>query len=274
MDRIDTMLEEFFKPDAPPKLSERLLGGLKTRPAGLEKLADRFGIEATERGVARLSPGRGDHGASARARAHAERAREELREYLAGRRTFFTVAVDLGGIGDFQARVLAEARRIQFGEVDSYSALARRVGHPRAARAVGNALGANPVPVIVPCHRIVRGDGTWGRPVSDLRRAHPLQPSGLGRLLARARALDPRRGGRAAGDRVEHARRRHAEALREGSEDRRAVPPAVPDARRHGKMAQRSGGAGRRRGPAEAGDLPRYRRVPPERRRPGRAHRQ
>src|SRR5215831_9043820 len=162
MDRIDTLLSEFFKPDAPPKLSERLLGALKTRPAGLEKLADRFRIDATERGVARLYPGRGDHGSSARARAHAERARQELREYLAGRRTFFTVAVDLAGIGDFQARVLAEANRIGFGEVDSYAALARRVGHPRAARAVGNALGANPVPVIVPCHRIIRGDGTWG----------------------------------------------------------------------------------------------------------------
>src|SRR5215831_192673 len=156
MDRIDTLLSEFFKPDAPPKLSERLLGALKTRPGGLEKLADRFRIDATERGVARLYPGRGDHGSSARARAHAERARQELREYLAGRRTFFTVAVDLAGIGDFQARVLAEANRIQFGDVDSYAALARRVGHPRAARAVGNALGANPVPVIVP------GDGTWG----------------------------------------------------------------------------------------------------------------
>jgi len=162
MDRIDTMLEEFFKPDAPPRLSERLLGSLKTGPAGLEKLADRFRIDATERGVVRLHPGRGDHGATARARSHAERARRELREYLAGRRTFFTVAVDLGGVGEFQSRVLAEALRIPFGEVDSYSALARRVGHPRAARAVGNALGANPVPVIVPCHRIVRGDGTWG----------------------------------------------------------------------------------------------------------------
>jgi len=162
MDRIDTMLQEFFKPDAPPKLSERLLGSLKTRSASLEKLAYRFRIDATERGVSRLYPGRGDHGASARARAHAERARQELCEYLAGRRTFFTVVVDLDGVGDFQARVLAEASRIQFGEVDSYSALARRVGHPRAARAVGNALGANPVPVIVPCHRIVRGDGTWG----------------------------------------------------------------------------------------------------------------
>ena len=162
MDRIDTVLSEFFKPDAPPKLSERLLGALKTRPAELERLADRFRIDATERGVARLYPGRGDHGGSARARAHAERARQEFREYLAGRRTFFTVAVDLAGIGDFQARVLAECSRIGFGDVDSYAALARRVGHPRAARAVGNALGANPVPVIVPCHRIVRGDGTWG----------------------------------------------------------------------------------------------------------------
>ena len=162
MDRIDTMLEEFFKPDAPPRLSERLLGSLKTGPASLEKLADRFRIDATDRGVVRLHPGRGDHGATARARDHAERARQELREYLAGRRTFFTVAIDLGGVGEFQARVLAEALRVPFGEVDSYSALARRVGHPRAARAVGNALGANPVPVIVPCHRIVRGDGTWG----------------------------------------------------------------------------------------------------------------
>jgi len=162
MDRIDTMLEEFFKPEAPPRLSERLLGSLKTRPESLEKLAGRFRIDASDEGVVRLQPGRGDHGASARARAHAERARQEFREYLGGRRTFFTVPVDLTRVADFQARVLAEANRIPFGEVDSYSALARRVGHPRAARAVGNALGANPVPVIVPCHRIVRGDGSWG----------------------------------------------------------------------------------------------------------------
>src|SRR3989441_8307103 len=162
MDRIDVMLEDFFAPEAPRDLASRLLGGSRAKRVDLEALADRFRIEATERGVARLRPGRGVHGASARARAHAERARRELREYLAGRRTFFTVAIDLGGVGEFQARVLAEALRVPFGEVDSYSALARRVGHPRAARAVGNALGANPVPVIVPCHRIVRGDGTWG----------------------------------------------------------------------------------------------------------------
>ena len=162
MDRIDVMLEEFFSPEAPRDLSSRLLGGLRAKRANLETLAERFKIEATERGVVRLRPGRGVHGASARARGHAERARQELREYLAGRRTFFTVAVDLAGVADFQARVLAEASRIPFGEVDSYAALARRVGHPRAARAVGNALGANPVPVIVPCHRVIRGDGSWG----------------------------------------------------------------------------------------------------------------
>src|SRR5207244_8699929 len=115
-----------------------------------------------ERGVARLAYGRGRDVAAGRGRRHAEQARQELAEYLAGRRTFFTVPVDLAGVGEFQGRVLAAANRIPFGQVTSYSDLARRIGHPRAARAVGNALGANPVPVIVPCHRVVRGDGTWG----------------------------------------------------------------------------------------------------------------
>jgi O-6-methylguanine DNA methyltransferase len=65
-------------------------------------------------------------------------------------------------VPSFQAKVLAAADQVPFGEVTSYAELARRIGHPRAARAVGNALGANPVPIFLPCHRIVRGDGTWG----------------------------------------------------------------------------------------------------------------
>ena len=65
-------------------------------------------------------------------------------------------------MGDFQARVLASAKAIPYGDVRSYAQLAAGIGAPRAARAVGNALAANPVPLIVPCHRIVRGDGTWG----------------------------------------------------------------------------------------------------------------
>ena len=85
MDRIDTMLEEFFAPEAPPRLSARLLGALRTKRADLDALAEKFRIEATERGVFRLQLGRGSHGASARARAHAERAREELRERTCAR---------------------------------------------------------------------------------------------------------------------------------------------------------------------------------------------
>jgi len=78
MSRIDVMLEEFFAPEAPRDLASRLLGGLRTKPVTMEGLAERFRIDATERGVARLRPGRGVHGASARARAHGERARQEL----------------------------------------------------------------------------------------------------------------------------------------------------------------------------------------------------
>jgi methylated-DNA-[protein]-cysteine S-methyltransferase len=126
-------------------------------------LADRFRIEASARGVVRLAPGRGVVAASPAARRHAERARAELAEYFAGRRTAFTVPVDLAGVGEFQARVLAVTSRLGYGARTSYRALARRVGAARAARAVGNALATNPVPILVPCHRVIRRDGTWGR---------------------------------------------------------------------------------------------------------------
>ena len=163
MDRMDDRLREFFSEAIVPRgLTRRLVRRLARGPLTLEALAGRFRIEATARGVSRLHPGSGIGADSARARRHAEQARRELGEYLAGRRTFFSVAVDLAGVPAFQGSVLAETRRIPFGEVESYADLARRIGHPRAARAVGNALGANPVPVIVPCHRIVRGDGSWG----------------------------------------------------------------------------------------------------------------
>jgi O-6-methylguanine DNA methyltransferase len=161
MDALDTRLKTFFTPAAPPRLAQRVLGRLGP-PSDLSALAPRFAIEASDRGVRRLAYGRGRDAAATRAgRRHLERAREELTEYLAGRRTFFSVPLDLE-VPPFQARVLAAADRVPFGQVSSYAELARRIGHPRAARAVGNALGANPVPIFLPCHRIVRGDGTWG----------------------------------------------------------------------------------------------------------------
>ena len=162
MDRTDETLREFFAVQAPAGLGRRLREALREEPRALDALIDRFHVEASERGIARLAYGRGRDVASGSGRRVAEQARQELHEYLGGRRTFFTVPVDLASVGDFQGRVLAAANRIPFGQVTSYSDLARRIGHPRAARAVGNALGANPVPVIVPCHRVIRGDGSWG----------------------------------------------------------------------------------------------------------------
>ncbi|MDR2431316.1 MAG: methylated-DNA--[protein]-cysteine S-methyltransferase [Candidatus Margulisbacteria bacterium] len=63
---------------------------------------------------------------------------------------------------DFQLRVWRELRKIPRGQAITYAELARRSGRPRAARAAANACGANPLPVIVPCHRVIRGDGTLG----------------------------------------------------------------------------------------------------------------
>jgi methylated-DNA-[protein]-cysteine S-methyltransferase len=157
------MLREYFDASrVSADVAARLARVTDARPTlDAERTAARFRIEASERGVRRVELGAGP-GRLAGDRRHAERARQELTEYLAGRRTFFSVPVDLTGIPGFQGEVLAAAARIPYGETTSYAALAQAVGRPRAARAVGNALGANPVPLIVPCHRIIRGDGTWG----------------------------------------------------------------------------------------------------------------
>ena len=90
------------------------------------------------------------------------RATGELKEYFAGRRDRFDVAVDLSGLTPFTRSVLEATARVPFGRLDTYRGIATMVGNPTATRAVGNALGRNPVPVIVPCHRIVRSDHSLG----------------------------------------------------------------------------------------------------------------
>jgi O-6-methylguanine DNA methyltransferase len=72
------------------------------------------------------------------------------------------VPVDLHTVPDFQRRVLEAARHIPFGEGRPYAWIATRIGHGRAVRAVGTALGRNPVPLILPCHRVWRSDGGLG----------------------------------------------------------------------------------------------------------------
>jgi len=147
MDRIDDMLTRYFAAGAePPRRTLRP----SVDPAGLlAALADRIGIEAGSRGVRALTLA-GDDEIAPGGRDYARRARREVMEFLAGRRTFFSVPVDLEGVGDFQARVLASAKAIPYGDVRSYAQLAAGIGAPRAARAVGNALAANPVP-LGPC---------------------------------------------------------------------------------------------------------------------------
>ena len=86
-------------------------------------------------------------------------AERELGEYFAGTRTNFSVALDMVGT-DFQKQVWAALRDIPFGETRSYADIARRIGRPRACRAVGAANGRNPVSIVTPCHRVVGTDGT------------------------------------------------------------------------------------------------------------------
>lgn len=86
----------------------------------------------------------------------------ELKEYFTGQRTEFGVPLDLTGMGDFQRDVLLSVQSVPGGETVSYGELAHRIGHPGAARAVGNALATNPIPVLLPCHRVVRKDGAIG----------------------------------------------------------------------------------------------------------------
>jgi methylated-DNA-[protein]-cysteine S-methyltransferase len=87
--------------------------------------------------------------------------RAQLTEYLAGERQTFDFPLRLVGT-PFQRRVWDELRRIPFGKTISYAELARRVGQPGAARAVGSANGRNPISLIIPCHRVIAADGGLG----------------------------------------------------------------------------------------------------------------
>ena len=83
----------------------------------------------------------------------------QLEEYFAGRRRYFELALRPEG-SQFQRAVWTELRSIPYGETISYKDLARRVGKPQAFRAVGAANGANPIPIIIPCHRVIGNDGS------------------------------------------------------------------------------------------------------------------
>ena len=103
-----------------------------------------------------------------RAPARLDRVAREIEEYLAGRRRAFDVPLDLQLAHGFRRSVLAHLPEIAYGTTASYAALARASGNPRAVRAVGSACASNPLPIVVPCHRVVRSDGTIGQYVGGV----------------------------------------------------------------------------------------------------------
>jgi methylated-DNA-[protein]-cysteine S-methyltransferase len=94
-----------------------------------------------------------------RSRRSVDTARRELDEYFEGRRRTFDLSLDLRALPPFTVSVLGELARVPYGKTTTYGELARRVGHPRAARAVGTVMHRNRIPIVLPCHRVVGATG-------------------------------------------------------------------------------------------------------------------
>jgi len=123
-------------------------------------------VAMTDRGLARISY-RGDGWEDELARrfgvrvlrAPLDEVRRELDEYFEGRRRTFDLPLDLR-VAPFHEQVLRELARVPYGRTETYGALAAKVGRPRAARAVGTVMNRNPIPIVLPCHRIVGANGS------------------------------------------------------------------------------------------------------------------
>ena len=131
-------------------------------------------LAATDHGVVRVAYAREDHDAVLQtladkisprvlhAPARLDPAARELDEYFAGARRQFDIALDWRLSAGFRSTVLHHLPEIGYGHTASYAAVARLAGNPKAVRAVGTACATNPLPVVVPCHRVVRSDGAMG----------------------------------------------------------------------------------------------------------------
>ena len=131
-------------------------------------------LAATEQGLVRVAYAREDHDAVLQALAdkvsprilhvpaRLDLAARELEEYFSGRRRAFDLPLDWRLSAGFRRIVLTRLPEIGYGHTASYAAIAQLAGNPKAVRAVGSACATNPIPVVVPCHRVVRSDGTMG----------------------------------------------------------------------------------------------------------------
>ena len=151
-------------------------------PRGLARIAyelENGGLdEILDDIAARLSP------AVVEAPSRLDAVRRELEEYFAGRRREFELPLDwaLTG-GGFRRRVLQQCAQIPFGATSTYREMAVAAGSPRAFRAAGNALGSNPIPIVVPCHRVLASSGGLGGYTGGLERKRALLAI-EGRMLA------------------------------------------------------------------------------------------
>jgi O-6-methylguanine DNA methyltransferase len=133
--------------------------GIVESSKGLQAIAlPKRSKRAVESDLRALSDGPLQRGDSARLTA----ARRQLLDYLAGKRNTFDVPLDLSKGTSFQRKVWRTLQRVPYGKLRSYQWIADRVGGRHYARAVGSAVGANPLPVVIPCHRIVAQDASLG----------------------------------------------------------------------------------------------------------------
>ena len=122
----------------------------------------RLRATVTDKGVRELSFGYRGSGRQ-QTTALLDEVRRQLEEYFSGTRRQFDLPLDLNGISTFARDVLDRVRAIPYGSVASYSSIAGSSGSPGAARAVGNVMATNPIPILIPCHRVVRANGSLGR---------------------------------------------------------------------------------------------------------------
>jgi len=132
---------------------------LAATTVGLVRVA--YDIEGHERVLAKLADAVSPR--ILRAPARLDAAARQIDEYFAKRRKAFEVPVDLRLADGFRRTVIEHLRDIAYGQRESYATVAAAVGNPRAVRAVGTACGHNPLPVVIPCHRVVRSDGSAGQ---------------------------------------------------------------------------------------------------------------
>lgn len=91
-----------------------------------------------------------------------QQALEQVSEYLDGQRASFNLPTDISLLTKFQQQVLQATQQIPRGHIATYMDIARRIGKPKAVRAVGQALGHNPIPIVIPCHRVIASNGSLG----------------------------------------------------------------------------------------------------------------